>query len=150
MASVFATVVAAALACVVYWLADTLLPSIGIPMRWHTSGSSRIVLASTFDIVLTVVFAVVIGPAVEEIVFRGYVLTAVLQRWRSAVPAVLVAGLVFTSVHLWLGPGVVLFILVWSVLPSWLFIKYKSLYPAILFHPINNAIAYLAVPLWLK
>lgn len=146
--SAVAAIAAAAAACGLYWLADISLPPVGIPMRWHAGLNSHLVLNSRTDVLLAVAFAVLIGPVVEEIIFRGYVLTALRARLRSPAIALLLASLIFASVHVWIGPGAMVFILVWAVLPSWLYLRYHSLFPAILFHALNNSVAYLAVPLW--
>jgi hypothetical protein len=90
---------------------------------------------------------VTLGPLVEELLFRGVLLSALLRQW-AAGWAVAVTSLLFVLIHL---PGMNL---QWYALPdllllalalAWIRLKSGSIWPAVLTHAINNA---LAVTVW--
>lgn len=96
---------------------------------------------------LLVVAVVAVGPLVEELLFRGVLLAALLQRFSSR-SSMLLSALVFALVHLpsmqWQ----------WYALPdlallalglAWLRLRAGSLWPAVLAHGVNNL---LAVMVW--
>jgi uncharacterized protein len=83
-----------------------------------------------------------IGPVVEELVFRGvgYALLAPYGKWVS----ILVTGLLFGAVH---GLVVALPVLAsFGILLGWLRWKTGSVYPCIALHATFNGIAIAAVP----
>ena len=136
---------AVAVACLLYLLIDWALGRAGVGMYWE-SRPSRLHLETGLDYSLVIVFAVLLGPLVEELVFRGYVLRMFLER-TSRTKAVLWSVLIFTSVHLAIGPATLVYIAFWSLIPAYLYLRYRNLYPCILFHVVNNCLAYLAVPM---
>lgn len=88
-----------------------------------------------------------VGPLVEELLFRGVLLSALMQRMRLSM-AVTASVLLFAAVHL---PGLDF---KWYALPDlmllaaalcWLRLKSGSLWPAVLAHGINNLFAMTAV-----
>jgi hypothetical protein len=88
-----------------------------------------------------------IGPLVEELLFRGVLLSALMQRLRLGVAVAVCVGL-FAAVHL---PGLDF---KWYALPDlmllatalcWLRLKSGSLWPAVVAHGINNLFAMTAV-----
>ena len=90
-----------------------------------------------------VLIVVSLGPWVEELLFRGVLLSALLQRWRTGW-AVLLSSLVFALVHL---PGLQFH---WYALPdllllalmlAWLRLRSGSIWPAVLAHGVNNLLA---------
>jgi uncharacterized protein len=104
----------------------------------HASGNLRLPLA---------IVAITIGPIIEELLFRGVLLSALMHRlstrWSVAICAVL-----FGAVHL----GGLDF--QWYALPNlmllaaalcWLRLKSTSLWPAILAHGIYNLFALIAL-----
>ncbi|HEY0199285.1 MAG TPA: type II CAAX endopeptidase family protein [Rhodanobacter sp.] len=99
---------------------------------------SRVVLA---------LLVVTLGPLVEELLFRGMLLAALMRRLRAGW-AVIITSLSFVLIHL---PGLQL---QWYALPDllllalalcWIRLKSGSLWPAVLTHAVNNA---LAVTVW--
>jgi len=90
-----------------------------------------------------VLVATCVGPLVEELLFRGVLLSALMQRWRVGW-AVAISSLAFALIHL---PG-----LQWQsfALPdltllalalAWLRLRSGSLWPAVLAHGVNNLVA---------
>ena len=131
-------------ASVLYLLIDGAFGRLGVGMFWEDR--TRLNLLTLTDYSLVVLFAVLFGPLVEELVFRGYVLRMFLER-TSRTRAVLWSALIFSSVHLAIGPATLVYIAFWSLIPAYLYLRYKNLYAGILFHVVNNCIAYLAVPM---
>ncbi len=121
----------------------------GLPMYWSGSARSGHVRIEHFlDAVLIFGFAVLLGPLMEEILFRGYLLSMLRSQGMRAGRALALSALVFTTVHAYFGPGTLLFIFLWSFLPAGLYLRFGSLYPAVLFHAGNNLVAYVLVPLF--
>ncbi len=93
-------------------------------------------------LLVTTAFVVLIAPVVEEIFFRGFCYRALrnrLGRWSAAA----LVGIVFGSIH-YSGPETLALIAPLAVLGTLFCLLYErtgSLYPAIAFHVINNAIA---------
>lgn len=94
-----------------------------------------------------VLLVISLGPVVEELLFRGVLLSALLQRWR-VVPSVLITSALFALVHLsglqfqWFAlPQLMLL----ALLLAWLRLRSGSIWPAVVAHGTNNL---LAVAVW--
>lgn len=103
--------------------------------------------ASTgFRIALTLT-VVSIGPLVEELLFRGVLLSALLRHLRTAW-AVLASAALFALVHLpdlrWLWYALPNLALLGVVL-AWLRLRSGSLWPSVIAHACNNLLAMLAL-----
>jgi membrane protease YdiL (CAAX protease family) len=88
---------------------------------------------------------VTVGPLVEELLFRGVLLSAVLRRCRVGW-AVALTSLLFALIHLpglqfqWYGlPDLTLL----ALLLAWLRLHSGSIWPAVLAHGVNNLLAVL-------
>lgn len=88
-----------------------------------------------------------LGPLVEELLFRGVLLSALMQRWRVG-SSMAISALLFALAHLpsmqwqWYAlPDLAL--LAWAL--AWLRLRAGSLWPAVLAHGVNNL---LAVVVW--
>ncbi|QKG83687.1 CPBP family intramembrane metalloprotease [Kroppenstedtia pulmonis] len=84
-------------------------------------------------------FAVgLLGPIAEEILFRGY-----LQKWLvgriGAWAGILVTALLFSLYHVDVASAAPIFVM--GILLSGLTLYFRSLWPAILLHVINNTVA---------
>lgn len=87
---------------------------------------------------LLVLAIVVVGPAVEELIFRGYLQSA-LSEMMPAWAAVLVSALVFGAFHLELG-AFPLLVMVGAAFGAVYQIT-GTLWPAILMHMVSNGLA---------
>ena len=90
------------------------------------------------EIAWLVATSVIVAPVVEEIVFRGVLFRAFRARW-TFWPAAAISGLLFGAVHFSLLtiPGLA----VLGIALAWLTERFDSLYPAMLLHMLNNALA---------
>ena len=97
---------------------------------------------------MVTVYAVLIGPACEEILFRGfgigYLMARDVNRW-------LAGGIVmvpFLLIHLpTFGPGGVLLVLPFTLAVTVLRIVSGNLTPGLILHVMNNIVAYLVLPM---
>jgi membrane protease YdiL (CAAX protease family) len=127
-----------------YTLLSNVFDTIGLPMFWGESNDFKLV--SSLDFVAAIAGTVLIAPIAEEIIFRGFVLRAFLDNGYKLATAVGLASLIFSSIHVFFGPGILIFTLLWALFPTFLYLKFKSLYPAIAFHIVNNLLSYILLP----
>ena len=94
-----------------------------------------------------VVVVASLGPLVEELLFRGVLLSALMQHWRAGW-SIAISALLFALVHLpsmqWQWYALPDLALLAAAL-AWLRLRSGSLWPAVLAHGINNL---LAVVVW--
>jgi hypothetical protein len=122
---------------------EGLFKAIGWRMLWREEWMR---IASPLDFLLLFTGAIILAPSLEEILYRGYVLTALRERMRTF-SALVLASLIFASVHVAIGPGIMVFIFFWAFIPSLLFLKFGNLYPSMLMHALNNLVPYILMPL---
>jgi hypothetical protein len=109
-----------------------------------TQDISQIGAATPLVLRLVLVAAVIsIGPIVEELLFRGVLLSALLQKCRAGW-AITISAAVFALVHLpgleyqWFGlPDLLL--LAWAL--AWLRLRSGSIWPSVAAHALNNLLA---------
>ena len=82
--------------------------------------------------------SVLLAPLAEELLFRGLLFDALRRRWPFW-PVAVGTGVLFAATHLSLLTIPALTVL--GVGLAWLKERYASLYPPILLHAINNAVA---------
>jgi membrane protease YdiL (CAAX protease family) len=103
-----------------------------VPDEWDSSRAGAFV---AFFLVVTFV-----GPAVEELTYRGLGLSLLMPYGAAA--AILVTGVLFGAVH---GLLVVLFPLtVFGIVVGWLRVRTQSIYPPMLLHATFNGTALIA------
>lgn len=132
-AAVLAGLVVTRLATTVYAYVTR---SLGL-MPSATSDLTTLFGANASGLVMAVVMVVVVGPLVEEVVFRGALLeglTARLGPW----PAIIVQALLFAAFHRSLWMLMPMFVL--GVILGWLANSRDSLWPPIALHALYNAI----------
>ena len=79
-----------------------------------------------------------IGPVLEEFVFRRAVMKALLQKYSPAV-SILISGLLFGVVHL--NPAQIVSASLMGFLLAWIYWRTRSLIPCILIHVLNNSLS---------
>ena len=99
-------------------------------------------------LILSAGLTCVIAPVCEELLFRGYIFTA-LRNWRGTLPAALITGLLFGGVHVGSAPALDLVPLAGLGFGLCLLYRYTgSLYPSIVAHSLNNSIAFSSLEHW--
>lgn len=127
-----------------YYIVETSLTSVGIRMFWNEGDFFGL---DTPWRVIGICFAtLVIAPIAEEILYRGYVLQALLAKFSTTL-AVLLSALIFASIHISIGPGMVVYLFLGGLIPAFLFIRFRNIYPCVLMHFLNNIVAYVVIPL---
>ena len=115
---------------------------------WFPSTSEYITtkrgLISMFLIVVITI------PVLEEIIYRGYVLTVLLQSFKGILIPFVLSSLIFASIHCLAGPGFMLLIFLGTLISSFVFWKFGNLYPCILMHALNTLIGEIIIPLYDK
>lgn len=90
----------------------------------------------------------VVAPVCEELLFRGYIFTA-LRNWRGTLPAALITALLFGGVHVGSAPALDLVPLAALGFGLCLLYRYTgSLYPCIVAHSLNNSLAFASLEDW--
>jgi len=95
-----------------------------------------------FGIIIASIVALVIAPLTEELFFRGFMLQTI-SRKISPVWGVILTTMIFAGIHFEFQSIMPLLIL--SLVLNILFIKTKSIWPGIIFHILNNTIAFIIV-----
>ena len=91
-----------------------------------------------YTLILNLILAGVLAPIVEETLFRGVVfgsLQAYFGKWTAAV----ISAAIFSALHLQAYGFIPRFVL--GMFLVYLYDRYKSLYPAIALHGLNNIVA---------
>ncbi len=86
-------------------------------------------------------------PVIEELVFRGAVLRALLK-WRSASHwgMIAISALLFAIAHM--NPAQMPHAFVIGLLLGWMYYRTGSIVPGVVFHWVNNTIAYILFKLY--
>lgn len=129
------------------WLPfDALRQALGIPLYWDPQRQGFVHPTTPWEFALTALAGLVLVPPAEETMFRGYVLPALEVRF-GRIGALLLHNLLFALYHGAIGPGLALYIFFWSFFPALLYLRYRSIYPPMLMHFVNNIWSDFAVPL---
>jgi membrane protease YdiL (CAAX protease family) len=120
-----------------YFAAALLLPLAFIPMLWQS------------DIAATIMFAVVVAPACEEVFFRGYF--AGRLRGLGFVPASLISAVLFAVFHLgtqeFRDPASIIILVIFGLVYALIFLLTRSVYVTTSIHAAWNLFAYLITAL---
>ncbi|HEY2282106.1 MAG TPA: CPBP family intramembrane glutamic endopeptidase [Solirubrobacteraceae bacterium] len=103
---------------------------------------------ATSLLLLSAALTCVVAPICEELLFRGFVFTA-LRSWRGTWPAAVITGLLFGAVHAGSAPALDLVPLAGLGFGLCVLYRYSgSLYPCIVAHSLNNSLAFAALEGW--
>jgi membrane protease YdiL (CAAX protease family) len=80
------------------------------------------------------------APITEEVFFRGMIFGGLRTRI-PMFPSALLSGLIFGSLHFGTGPSAVLPLVIFGVVLAVVYEKTRSLWPPIMMHVFNNALA---------
>jgi CAAX protease family protein len=99
-------------------------------------------------LILSAALTCVVAPICEELLFRGFIFTA-LRNWRGTLPAALITALLFGGVHYQSAPALDLVPLAALGFGLCLLYRYTgSLYPCIVAHSLNNSLAFSDLEKW--
>ena len=76
----------------------------------------------------------------EEAFFRGYALTRLPKVINNTTLSVIISVIAFAAIHLRYGLGLFIYMIVWALIISLLFLATKSTWSCFLYHAINNLI----------
>ncbi len=122
-------------------LLNQLVSVIPFPESWMLAYENSVIPMNPDNCVFTVIFAIIVAPIVEEVVFRALAYTK-LKRAMPAVVAAVLLSVVFGLIHGSLIQMVTIPFL--GLVLVWVLERTKSLFAAILYHSVFNATA-----LWL-
>jgi membrane protease YdiL (CAAX protease family) len=129
---------------VAYGVAVAINALVGTPMQTAVLHPNLTALG----LLIQALYAVVVAPAAEELIYRGFLISFLEGRGLSTGRSAALSVLLFAGVHLpGFGVGGFVFILLWAPIPTTLFLVRRSLAPGWMMHAANNAWAYLALPL---
>ncbi|MCK9161073.1 MAG: type II CAAX endopeptidase family protein [Bacteroidaceae bacterium] len=124
--------VSLALAASAIWLLDVLMSYISLPD----------LLKSSFDVIqsgwIGILCVAVLGPIVEELLFRGAITSRLLRRY-SPLRAILFSALIFGVFHL--NPAQIPGAFFIGLILAWIFYQSGSLIPGMLIHIFNNSLS---------
>ena len=105
------------------------------------------ILEQTFDILQSgwggILAIAIVGPVLEELLFRGAITKALLQKY-SPGTAIVISALIFGVFHI--NPIQILPAFLIGLLLGWIYYKTASLIPCILMHILNNSLSvYLSI-----
>jgi membrane protease YdiL (CAAX protease family) len=129
------------------WVVVLLVAFLAVSLLWAAAFEAKPekVLDQLGRGVVSAALICVVAPMCEEILFRGYIFTA-LRSWRGTATAAVLSGLLFGGVHA--GSAPVLDLVPLAALGVGLCLLYErtgSLYPSIGAHSLNNSVAYAAL-----
>lgn len=136
---------------------SSLLPSVWIAELLPEEVTENI-LGETFEQLLASPLGyIVVGllaPVLEEVVFRGAILRRLLERKAGEAPltsrqvriAIVSSAALFSIIHM--NPAQMPHAFVIGILLGWLYYRTGSILPGVLFHWVNNTMAFLTVALF--
>jgi len=107
-----------------------------VPLPDTSGGTLAGVMSSRWGYLAICIFA----PVVEELVFRGAVLRALLNACRYHWVAITLSALAFAIVHA--NPAQMPHAFLMGLMLGWMYYRTKSVIPGIMVHWVNNTVAY--------
>lgn len=84
--------------------------------------------------------AVIIGPILEELIFRGVILNGLKRTVLGLYPAVIISSILFAITHIHANTISLMYHFIFGIFMALVVVRYKSLYLAIILHAFYNAI----------
>jgi uncharacterized protein len=94
-------------------------------------------------IILTLVAAVLVAPICEELFFRSFLLQGLRGAGMPTWGAIVLSALIFAAVHLQGGSFLLLFVL--ALCLGTLRVVTRSVWPGVILHTLNNALAFVVL-----
>ncbi|HWN81503.1 MAG TPA: type II CAAX endopeptidase family protein, partial [Candidatus Udaeobacter sp.] len=125
----------------IYYVGAIAFSAIVIQPKQEDIGKELGVCNPGIGIAIAAILAVVVlAPVAEELFFRGFFFAGLYSRW-SLWPSALLSGAIFGLVHAPTGPTAAIPLAGLGVGLAWLYNKTGSIWPCMLAHFLNNAIA---------
>ncbi len=135
-------VLSATLVLIISYLYDAITTKFGISSPTNLDQLIAEYHQAPITITLTLVAAVLVAPICEELFFRSFL----LQGLRATMPtwaAIVVSSLIFAAVHLQGGSFLLLFVL--ALCLGVLRVATRSVWPGVILHTLNNALAFIVL-----
>lgn len=136
---------------VLVWCVLAALGSI-IPSAWFQDQMPELpnIVEEEFDMILRNRYGYFIigllAPLAEELVFRGAILRSLLK-WNSRPwVAILISAVLFSAAHM--NPAQIPHTLLIGLLLGWMYYRTDSIVPGVVFHWVNNTVAYVIYNLY--
>lgn len=113
-----------------------------ITILLHQDSSQKDPMEVFYFSKIGMVMIILIAPILEELFFRGVILTLLLKQL-SATKAVLITSLFFGIIHLGTSWNSCFTAIIFSIIVSYLYISTKSVLPCIALHMFNNGLVYI-------
>lgn len=88
----------------------------------------------------------IIAPLAEEVVFRGAILRALLEKFSKPWTAIVISALLFALIHL--NPAQMPHAFLVGLLLGWMYWRTGSIIPGLLLHVVNNTVSYISIRLY--
>jgi membrane protease YdiL (CAAX protease family) len=96
---------------------------------------------NAYDAAVMFFMVAICAPVIEEIAFRGFLVDWLLRRM-AWVGSILCASFIFAIIHGWTVAVPIFFV---GLAAGWLRFRFKSLWPSVLLHMLNNGVAVIAL-----
>ncbi len=128
------------LTLLVYYVGVAVFAALVLEPQQEDIGSELGLDEGTVGLVFAVFLIVVVAPLSEEAFFRGLVFAGLRNRL-SLWPAALISGCVFGLIHAPSGITTVIPLAALGIAFAWLYERTGSLWPCVIAHALNNALA---------
>ncbi len=103
---------------------------------------------TTLSVLVTFFMVVIFAPLVEEMIFRGYLYTAMRSKFKRKKERLVVNAMLFAGAHVFivtllLGVGVPYYIFFLGYFLAKLYDESKSVLPGIMLHSLNNLLVFI-------
>jgi len=122
-----------------YWLVQLIFPHFNVNQPQINEFTKAI---TPIDQKISLLSLVVIPAFIEEIVFRGFVFPAFSVRFGIYWGAI-ITSILFGLAHFQLN--VIIYTLILSLILCMMYYRLRSIWPGIIFHMLNNYLAYMAI-----
>ncbi|MFQ6616256.1 MAG: lysostaphin resistance A-like protein [Fidelibacterota bacterium] len=119
---------------------DRLIALVIPPPDWVRQIMETIQAEDPVSLVLLFFGAVLFAAVAEESLFRGFLQQTLEKHWKDVTRAVLITSLFFAVIHF--NPWLVIQIYLLGVLMGYLAWRTNSVFPSMIFHGVNNGLAF--------
>lgn len=119
---------------------DRIVALIIPPPDWMEKIGQSMSEGSTMTLFLLFIGAVVLAAVVEELLFRGFLQQVLEKHWKDITKAVLVTSIFFAAIHF--NPWWIIQIYLLGIFMGYLAWRSNSVFPSIIFHGMNNGLAF--------